>query len=181
MTRILLPLLLLLAACAPLPRANPLSAEAVRSLALADIEVTTAGAGFEGRGADYSSRLAPELEAVLRREFSDRLAPTGARMVVEVGRVNVAGGTATALGRDQSTLSGTVRLVQGGELVASYPIQVIAGEASESLAGAVLGSTVNSAERFYRRLLTGFARDAREVILGPGLPGSRAVRRLTAG
>lgn len=180
MTRLLLPLLLILAACAPLPRANPLSAEQVRDLAFSEIRVTTAGAGFEGRGTDFSSRLAPELQAVLRREFSDRLGPGGATMVVEVGRLNVAGGTSTALGRDQSTLTGTVRILAGGALVASYPIQVIAGEASESLAGALVGATVNSGERFYRRLLNGFARDAREQILGPGLPGSRTVRRVSS-
>ena len=173
-------LLLLLAACAPLPRANPLSAEAVRSLTFAEIEVTTAGAGFEGRGAAFSSRLAPELRAVLRREFSDRLGAGGARMVVEVGRLNVAGGTSTALGRDQSALAGTVRILDGGALVASYPIQVIAGEASASIAGAIVGATVNSGERFYRRLLDGFAQDAREQIVGRGLPGSRVVRQVSS-
>ena len=179
MIRLLIPLLLILAACAPLPRSNPLSAEAVRGLAISEIEVTTAGAAFMGGGPDFSSRLAPELRAVLRREFSDRLGPGGVRMVVEVGQLNVAGGTSTALGRDRSTLTGTVRLLEGGALIASYPIQVIAGEASESLAGALVGATVNSGERFYRRLLTGFARDAREQILGAGLPGSRTVRRVS--
>lgn len=179
MTRLLLPLLLLLAACSPLPRSNPLSAEAVRTLTLADIQVTTAGAGFEGQGREFSSRLAPDLRAVLRREFSDRLGPGGVVMVVEVARLNVAGGTATALGRDQSALTGTVRLLDEGALIASYPIQVIAGEASESLAGTLVGATVNSGERFYRRLLTGFARDSREQILGAGLPGSRTVRRVS--
>ena len=172
-------LALALAACAPLPHSNPLSADAARNLVLSGIEVTTTGAAFEGRAADYSSRLAPELAATLRREFSDRLGPSGVAMVVEVARLNVAGGTSTALGRDQSTLIGTVRLIDQGTLIAAYPIQVVTGEASESLAGAVVGAAVNSAERFYRRLLTGFARDAREQILGRGLPGSRLVRNAT--
>ena len=170
---------LALAACAPVPRSNPLSAEAVRGLRISDVQVTTAGAAFEGRAADYSSRLAPELAATLRREFSDRLGPSGVTMQVEVARVNVAGGTSTALGRDRSTLAGTVRLLDGEALIAAYPIQVVAGEASESLAGAVVGATVNSAERFYRRLLTGFARDAREQVVGRGLPGSRLIRNAT--
>ena len=177
--RALLASALALAGCAPLPRSNPLSADAVRNLTLSGIEVTTTGAAFEGRAADYSSRLAPELAAALRREFSDRLGPSGVEMVVEVSRLNVAGGTSTALGRDRSTLTGTVRLVDRGTLVAAYPIQVVSGEASESLAGAVVGAAVNSAERFYRRLLLGFARDTRERILGRGLPGSRLARRVT--
>ena len=179
MKRLALLLTLALAACAPSPRSNPLSAEAVRTLALAEIAVTTTGAAFEGRASDRSSSLSPDLGAALRREFSDRLGGAGLRMVVEVNRLNLAGGTSTALGRDQSTLTGTVRLLDGQTLVAAYPIQVLAGEASESLAGAVVGAAVNSADRFYRRLLSDFAEDAREQILGRGLPGSRLVRRVT--
>ena len=179
MRRLALLLALALAACAPAPRSNPLSAEAVRTLTLSEIAVTTSGTAFEGRARYYSSRLAPELAAVLRREFSDRTDAAGLRMVVEVSRFNLAGGTSTALGRDQSTLSGTVRLLDGRTLVAAYPIQVLAGEASGSLAGAVVGAAVNSADRFYRRLLTEFAQDAREQIIGRGLPGSRLVRNVT--
>lgn len=178
---LILGLALAAAGCAPLPRSNPLSAEAVRNLTLAEIVVTTDGATFEGAGAERSSRLAPELQAVLRREFTDRTGPSSTTMVVEVARLNVAGGASTALGRDQSALSGTVRLIDGGRLIASYPIQVVAGEASESVAGTVVGAAVNRSERFYRRLLRGFAQDAREQIVGRGLPGSRAVRRVTGG
>lgn len=177
---------LALAACAPGPRSNPLSAAAVRDLRIAEIAVVTEGAAFEGRAAsERSSRLSPELRAELRRAFADRTGPSGVTMVVEVARLNVAGGASTALGRDQSALSGSIRLVErgggGDRLLATYPIQVVAGEASESLAGAVVGAAVNRSERFYRRLLRGFAEDAREQIIGRRLPGSRAVRRVSGG
>ena len=172
-----------LAACAPLPNTNPLSRDQRAALAFSGIEVTTSGAAFESTlAADYSSALAPDLEGVLQREFADRLNPDGARLIVEISRFNLAGSAATAFGRDQSRLLGTVRVVSpGGLLLATYPIQVLAGEAAESRTGAILGAATNRAGGYYRDLVTGFARDTREQILGGDLPGQRLIRNITSG
>ncbi|WP_334061085.1 hypothetical protein [Limimaricola cinnabarinus] len=171
----------LLAACGT-PDPNPLSRAARGEMQLADIEVTAQGAGFEsGAARDYASRIAPDLDAALSREFADRLERGGQwRMLVEVSRLNLAGGTATALGRDQSRLSGAVRVIDpAGALRASYTIQVLAGEAAESRTGTLLGAVANSARGYYRELVAGFARDARAQVLGADLPGQRMVRRIS--
>jgi hypothetical protein len=170
----------LLAACGA-PDPNPLSRAARSELQFAGIEVTAMGAGFEsGAARDYTSRIAPDLEAALKREFADRLGRGGQwRMLVEVSRLNLAGGTSTALGRDQSRLSGAVRVLDpSGALRASYTIQVLAGEAAESRTGTLVGAVANSAGGYYRELLTAFARDARTQVLGADLPGQRLARRI---
>ena len=170
----------LLAACAPTPYANPLGREARAALRFSEVEVTTSGAAFESaRAADYASRLGPELRAELRREFSDRLDPGGVRLAIEVQRVNVAGSTGTAFGRDQSRLSGAARVIdREGRLLASYPIAVVAGEARETRLGALAAASVTSADRFYRALLSDFATTTRTEILGADLPGARLLRQV---
>ncbi len=169
-----------LAACAP-PDPNPLSRQARAELRLSEIVVSTEGAGLEsGLARRYSSSLAPDLRAELTREFSDRVGGGSAKMLVDVSRFNVAGGTATAFGRDQSQLQGAVRIVDGnGALRATYTIQVLAGEAAESTSGALFGSVANSGRGYYRDLLEQFARDTREQVLGADLPGQRILRRVS--
>jgi hypothetical protein len=180
-------LLLLLAgsaaACAPQPFANPLSREVRASLTFADIVVDATGAGLESsRAADRASSLGPDLRAALRSEFSDRVTGSGALMRVDVARFNLAGGTTTAFGRDQSRLSASVRIIDPtGRLLATYTIQTTAGDAAETRTGALVGATIGSAERFYRTLLSNFARNTREQILGSDLPGQRLIRRATSG
>ena len=169
------------AACAPLPDTNPLGRDARKSLTISAVEVSTSGTGFESvRAADHSSALAPDLKAVLEREFSDRMAPGGPKLVVDVTRINLAGATTTAFGRDKSQMQGAVRLVDGnGATVASYSIQVVAGDASGSTVGAIWSSAIKSADQYYRALVVGFSRDTREQILGGDLPGGRLLRELS--
>ena len=169
------------AACAPLPDTNPLGRDARKSLTISGIEVSTSGTAFESVcAADHSSALAPDLKAVLEREFSDRMAPGGLKLVVDVTRINLAGATTTAFGRDKSQMQGAVRLVDGnGTTVASYSIQVVVGDASGSTVGAIWNSVIKSADQYYRALVVGFARDTREQILGGELSGARLLRELS--
>lgn len=82
------------------------------------------------------------------REFDDRIAPGGVTVAVDVSRINVAGGTATAFGRDQSRLQGAVRVIEtDGSLLASYTIIAIAGTPRETRGGAVVGAVINSSPR----------------------------------
>lgn len=154
-----------LGACAPMPRSNPLSRAVARDLRLSSIEVSTTGTAFESRrAAQYSSRLEPDLAATLRQEFAARIEPA-APLRMEVARLNVADSRRTAFGGDQSALAGAVRIVDAsGTAVATYAIDVRAGMAAETRTGALVGTAVNSSDRFYRRLLRGFADDARAAI-----------------
>jgi hypothetical protein len=183
--RLLLTLLVsvTLAACAPSISPNPISRDVRNSLTFGTIEVTTTGTAFEStRATDYSSRLSADLKTILTREFSDRMAAGGATMVVDLARFNLAGATTTAFGRDQSTLQGSVRiLTPDGTLLGTYAIQSISGDAAQTTTGALIGAAVNSADGFYRDMLTGFARDTREQVLGRDLPGQRLIRRATSG
>ena len=168
-----------LAACTPAPYGSPLSAEQRRALRLSSISVTAQGAGFEsGRAADRASDIGPDLRAALQGEFRNRLGGSGgAAMQVEVSRLNVAGGASTAFGRDLSRLSGQVRLVRpDGTLLASYTVQVVEGAAAETRAGALIGAATTTAGGNYRGLVTNFARETREQILGGDLPGERLLR-----
>ena len=169
-------------ACAPTTRVNPLPREVRAGLRLAQVSVSTQGAAFESsRAADFASRLGPELQAQLRREFSDRLDPAGMTLAVEVQRFNLAGGTGTAFGRDQSRLTGSVRILErDGRLMASYPVAVIAGEARETRLGALASAAVTTAERFYRTLLSDFSRTTRVEVLGTDLVGARLIRQVTS-
>lgn len=173
----------LLAACAPTPYTNPIGREARAALRFSDIVVSTSGAAFESaRAADYATRLGPELRAALRREFADRMDPAGVPMFAEIQRLNVATGTGTAFGRDQSRMSGAVRVLDlQGQVLGSYGIAVVAGAARESRLGALAAASLSSAERFYRALIDDFAATARTEILGTELPGARLLRRTTAG
>lgn len=170
-------------ACAPTTRVNPLPREVRAGLRFAQVTVSTDGAAFESsRAADFASRLGPELQAQLRREFSDRLDPSGMTLAVEVQRLNLAGGTGTAFGRDRSRLAGAVRILdRDGRLMASYPVAVSAGEARETTLGALASAAVTSAEGFYRTLIGDFARTTRVEVLGADLPGARLIRQVTAG
>ena len=172
-----------LAACAPQPYANPLSREVRAGLMFSNFDVVTTGAGFDSNlAAGYASRLGPDLAAALRSEFSDRIRPDGVVMNVEIARFNLAGSARTALGRDQSQLQGSVRITDpAGRLLATYPIQVVAGTAAETRTGALARAAVTTADGFYRGMLTDFARASREQILGSDLPGQRLLRRVTAG
>ena len=105
----------------------------------------------------------------------------GVVMNVEIARFNLAGSARTAMGRDQSQLQGSVRIIDpAGRLLATYPIQVVAGTAAESRTGALARAAVTTADDFYSGLLTSFARDGRAQILGSDLPGQRLLRRVTA-
>ncbi|SLN50942.1 hypothetical protein ROJ8625_02535 [Roseivivax jejudonensis] len=169
-----------LAACAPIPSDTALSPAERRALRLSTIQVVPSGATFLNSGAqEVRNVIAPDLQGVLRREFSDRIVAQGGwTMQVELARVAVASATSTALGRDQSQLDGTVRLVDpSGALRASVPITVTAGEAADSVLGGAAAAITGSRSRFYRQLLGTFARDARTTILGRDLPGERIIRR----
>ena len=169
-----------LVGCAPQRAANPLPRARRATLRIAEFEVQTGGAAFEStQASNRASALGPDLRGALRREFSDRMAPDGVRVVIEVSRFNVAGGTATAFGRDQSRLQGAVRVLEtDGSLLATYTIIAVAGAARESRTGALVGAATGTAEGFYRDLLGQFARQTRDEMLGAGLPGARTVRRL---
>ncbi len=169
-----------LAACAPGAGTNPLPRDRRATLRIADFTIETEGASFESRqAANRSSALAPDLRAALQREFRDRMAEDGLPVVVTISRLNVAGGTATAFGRDQSRLQGSVRVLErDGSLLASYTTLTVAGAARESRTGALVGAAIDTADGFYRALLTNFARQSREEMLGADLPGARTVRRI---
>jgi len=134
-----------LTACAPQPYSNPLSREARAGLAFSRFDVVTTGASFDSRlASDYASRLGPDLAAALRSEFSDRIRADGVVMNVEIARFNLAGSTRTAMGRDQSQLQGSVRIIDSaGRLLATYPIQVVAGAAAETHTGALARAAVD--------------------------------------
>lgn len=169
-----------LLACAPQASDNPLSADMRRTLQISEVQVVTSGTAFtSARAGDYSSKLSPDLRAALRREFSDRMGASGVTMQVTVSSLNVASATSTSYGRDQSRLQGQVSLVEAGQVLASYGIQTVAGEAADSRTGALLGAVTGSSGGYYRTLVDEFARDTREQILGAGLPGSRLVRNIT--
>ncbi len=170
----------LTAACAPLPSTNPISRETRAVLTFASIEVNTTGAAFESsRASDYTSSLAGDLRGTIEREFADRMNSGGVRMVVDIARLNVAGATTTAFGRDQSLMQGSVRVIGlDGQVLGTYAIQVVAGTASSTTVGALASSAVRSGDGFYRDLVNSFARDVREQILGGDLPGQRLLRQL---
>jgi len=170
-----------LSACAPLPSANPLGQELRQTITFSEIDVTTTGAAFEsGRGAEYASQLAPDLEAALRREFVDRMDPDGVPLRVDISRLNLAGSTATAFGRDQSRLQGAVRVEdRAGALIASYGIDIRRGDPAETTTGALLDAATGRAARTYRALASDFARETRVQVLGRDLPGERLLRQAT--
>lgn len=170
-------------ACAPLPATSPLSRDERRSLRISEIRVDTDAANFLSAGAeDRRNLLTGDLRAALRREFSDRIGSGGWTLVAEIQRFNLVGGTSTAFGRDQSELSGVLRLLgTEGRLRASIPLTVTAGVAGESFAGSAARAAVNSRGGYYRDLLARFALEARTLLLGRDLPGERLARRVTAG
>jgi hypothetical protein len=137
------------AACAPLPDTNPLGRDTRKSLTISSVEVSTTGTAFESvRAADHSSALAGDLRGVIEREFSDRMASGGLKLVADIARINLAGATTTAFGRDKSLMQGSVRLVDAsGATVASYAIQVVAGDAAETTTGALWSSAIKSADQ----------------------------------
>ncbi|RPE67255.1 hypothetical protein EDD53_1660 [Pacificibacter maritimus] len=167
MKHIILPILALsLAACAPMPRANPLSRAQADALTLSAIEVTTTGAAFENqRAADFSTRLDPDLTATLQRDFADRLKPSGAILTVDVARLNVADSGRTAFGWDQSKLIGQARLTDAtGAVLATYPIQVNAGQAAKTRTGALVSAAIGSSEKNYLKLIKTFSENLLEQI-----------------
>lgn len=171
-----------LTACTPiLYETNPISRDMRATLRIASIEVNTTGTAFDStRARDYTSSLAPELKGQLEREFRDRMTTgTGVQMIVDVSRLNVAGATTTAFGRDLSTLQGSARIVRDGAVIGTYSLQVTAGDASTTTTGALISSAVQSGDGYYRTLLDKFARSAREQIIGADLPGERLLRQIT--
>lgn len=169
-----------LVACAPTPNANPISREVRQTLTFSEINVTTSGAAFDStRASERSSSLGPDLQAWMKRELADRMSPGGATLAVDIAKLNVAGSTTTRMGRDQSQLQGSIRVLDGdGQLLGTYQINVVAGQAAETTAGALASAAVQSADGYYRSLLDAFARDAREQILGAELPGQRLLRQI---
>ncbi|RYG92870.1 hypothetical protein EU803_01835 [Loktanella sp. IMCC34160] len=172
---------LAIAACAPLPNTNPISREVRASLTFSEVSVSTDGTAFESvRASDYSSRLAPDLRGMIEREFADRMSTGGVRMVVDIARLNVAGATTTAFGRDRSLLQGQVQIITNdGRVLGTYAINVVAGDAAETTAGAVIDAAIQSGDGYYRDLLDAFAQDTREQVLGGDLPGQRLIRQLS--
>lgn len=171
-----------LAACSPLAGANPLGLEERRTLRISDFTVRTTGTSFaSSRAQEFSSRLAPDLRAALRQEFAERTSPGGASVVVDIASLNLSGSTATAFGRDQSRLRGQLTILAGDGTTAraTYAIDVVAGSAAQTTTGALASAAVNSDDGFYRRLLSSFALDAREQVIGQYLPGERIVRQAT--
>jgi hypothetical protein len=167
MKLLLWPLLALsLAACAPMPRANPLSRAQADGLAISAIEVTTTGAAFESkRAADFSARLDPDLTAALQREFAGRMSSDGALLTVDVARLNVADSGRTAFGWDQSKLIGQARLnAPDGQLLATYPIQVNAGQAAKTRTGALVSAAIGSSDKNYVKLINEFSEELLELI-----------------
>lgn len=171
----------LLAGCTPTPYAGPLGREARATLTLARIDVASQAAVFESSLArEYASRLGPDLQAYLRREFADRMDPAGMTLVVDVQRFNLARSLRTTMGRDQSRMTGVARLLErDGTLVASYPVTVIAGEARTTTTGALATAAVTRADGYYRSMLTDFARETRATIMGRESPGARLLRDVT--
>ena len=170
-----------LAGCTPTPYASPLGREARATMRFSAIEVNAQAAVFESSlAANYASRLGPDLQANLRREFADRMDASGLTLVVDVQRFNLARSLRTAMGQDQPRLSGVARLVErDGTLVGSFPVTVVAGEARATAAGAVAVAAVTTADGFYRSLLADFARQTRGTVLGREGPGARLLRGLT--
>lgn len=76
------------------------------------------------------------------------MASGGLKLVADIARINLAGATTTAFGRDKSLMQGSVRLVDAsGATVASYAIQVVAGDAAETTTGALWSSAIKSADQ----------------------------------
>ncbi|SHJ35704.1 hypothetical protein SAMN04488012_10839 [Palleronia salina] len=155
-----------LSACVPGPRSNPLSRAEARNLRFNDITVNTGGTAYLTNAAgEYRNQLAPTLEAELRQEFSDRIGADGtAQIIVDISRLNLADSFRTATGGDQSRLTGSVRIVTGGATVASYPLDVTAGEAAETRTGVLIGAAINSRARFFRRLTNSFAAETYQLV-----------------
>ncbi|MGR3436028.1 MAG: hypothetical protein ACU0CO_14240 [Shimia sp.] len=168
----------LVAGCAPIQTPSALSSDTQRALRLSDVRVATPNAVLDTRGArDRASTLQSDLRTALRREFSDRLAPGGFTMEVDVTRLTLPTSTQTAFGRDVGRLQGSVRLIDAaGVLRATYLIQVEDGTAAETTTGALAQAAVTRREGLYRDLLVAFARQTRADVLGADLPGERLAR-----
>lgn len=172
---------LMLSACTA-PTGTALTRDELRALRIAAFRVDTGGGDFRNGGPDYRNRIVPDLSQALRRAFSDRIDPSGWEMRAEIGVLDVVGGTATATGRGQSRLAATLRLIDTtGALRASIPIVVTAGQERETLTGTALGALTGGRDRFYRALVSSYARDARGVLLGDDLPGEGLLRRARSG
>lgn len=172
-----------LAACAPLPRGSALSRAQAAALRISKVEVAVQGASFENDGAEgVRNLISGDLSRVIRDEFADRLSASGAVLQVDLSVVNVSTSTNTALGRDQSRLVGQVSVVEpSGRVLARAPIEVTAGTAAETALGSAAKALTGRRGRYYRQMLTQFARDTRTVLLGRDLPGERLIRKATTG
>jgi hypothetical protein len=144
-----------------MPRANPLSRAQADGLAISAIDVTTTGAAFESkRAADFSARLDPDLTAALQREFANRMSSDGVLLTVDVARLNVADSGRTAFGWDQSKLIGQARLTTpDGQVLATYPIQVNAGQAAKTRTGALVSAAIGSSDKNYIKLVNKFSEE----------------------
>ena len=135
-------------------------------LMFSTITVRTTGTSFEGiLATNYRATLQADLQAALTEELSDRISPLGLPLTVDVTRLAVAGIATTAFGEGDSALTGTVTVkTAAGAVHAQHTITAGAGR-TEALASAVLGGG-GSGEAIYRRMLTGFAEDTREALVG---------------
>ena len=70
-------------------------------------------------------------------------------------------------------------LERDSSLLVSYTTLTVAGAARESRTGALVGAAIVTADGFYRALLTNFARQTQQEILGADLTSARTVRRLS--
>ena len=169
---------LALSACATGPE-QALSDDEAAALEIAQIRTSTSGTIFETDAAsELRNFVSADLTSALRREFADRTAGTGWTMVAEIDTLRLASGTATTVGADQSSMTGTLKLADPtGRVRASVPVTVTAGEAATSVRGAAVGVLFGRQGRYYRTLLDRFAREGRTRLLGADLPGQRIVRR----
>ncbi len=135
-------------------------------LMFSTVTVRTTGASFDGLMAGaYRARLQADLQAALTEELGDRISPIGLPLTVDVTRLAVAGIATTAFGEGDSALTGTVTVkTASGATHAQHTITTGAGR-TEALATAVLAGG-GSAEATYRRLLSDFAEDTREALIG---------------
>ena len=169
---------LTLAACAATDL-SPLSDDEAANLSIARIEVVATSTAFETEAArELSNFLAADLTSALRREFADRTGSTGWRMQAQVTALRLGSGTATTVGTDRSTMSGTLLLIDGaGTVRATVPLTVTAGAQATTVRGAAMGVLFGRQGRYYRTLLDAFAAEGRQRLLGRELPGQRMVRR----
>lgn len=159
---------------------SALAAARAGDLRISSVTVTTTGTAFGTFLAQgFATRLGPDLRAALESGFADRISPAGLPLVVQVGRLDVAGAATTALGEGRSTLSGTVRVIAAnGQTFATAEVAATGGSGGELVTGAILGARVTP-DAIYDRLIAEFVAETREAVLGREGIGLRILREMT--